>query len=123
MTTRLPAARPTARWIARSFVLLLASLASLASLAASSPAAAAPRGAETGLPVAVSLTSVSPTALTPDTDLVVSGTVRNTGTTTVGSPQVVLRLDWRAVTDRRELADWANLGPRDPANGTRQDIG
>jgi putative peptidoglycan lipid II flippase len=83
-------------------------------------AAAAMRGTAGPLPVIVSLASVRPTALTPDTELTVTGTVHNSGTTTVSSPQVVLRLDWRTITDRRELAAWADLDPRDPANGTKQ---
>lgn len=73
----------------------------------------------TPLPISVSLTSVTPVALAPDSVMTVTGTVRNIGRTTFSALQVVLRLDWR-VLDRRQIAEWAALDPKDPANGTRQ---
>jgi putative peptidoglycan lipid II flippase len=87
----------------------------------SSTLLAAPASAATNaLPVCVSLSGVSPVSLAPGTVMTVTGTVRNTGRTTLTSLQVILRLDWRVITDRRELAEWETLDERDPDNGTRQ---
>jgi putative peptidoglycan lipid II flippase len=97
----------------------LSGTAAAATAAAAAAATTAPAASDP-LPVAVSLTSVNPSALAPNTNLTVTGTVRNVGRTTLSSLQVVLRLDWRLLNDRHDLAEWAALDPRNPANGTKQ---
>lgn len=109
---------PPATGVRRMLSALLVLATSVTAAVVLAPAASAsPAGT---LPVTVSLTGVSSVALTPDTVLTVNGTLRNTGRTAFTALQVVLRLDWRVLTDRRELAEWAQLDPKDPANGTKQ---
>jgi putative peptidoglycan lipid II flippase len=89
--------------------------ASLALPAAALPAAEAP-----ALPVTISLSSISPVALTPDGALTVSGSLRNTGRTTLTGLQVNLRLGWKPLIERRELAAWAALPAQDASVGVLQ---
>src|SRR3954466_10340265 len=105
-----PAARPrrTVAWCAAVALCVLAEVVCAAG-SGIGPAAAA-GGAATdpaALPVALHLDVVSPTALTPKSVLIVSGTLRNTSTTTLTGLRVDLRLDPTPITDRRKIATWA----------------
>lgn len=66
------------------------------------------------LPLAVSITSVSPQILEPGEDLTVTATVRNDGDTTIASPRASVRIYRYRMSSRDELARWANSGASSP---------
>ncbi|HEY6793323.1 MAG TPA: hypothetical protein VI248_01430, partial [Kineosporiaceae bacterium] len=101
-----------------ALALAVAALLGTLILPAAAPATAA---TDTGaLPVAISLTTVDPVALTPQGQLTVTGTVRNTGRIPLSGLQVNLRLAWKRLADRRELMAWVALPARDASVGTIQ---
>lgn len=79
---------------------------------ASRPAAPASDG---DFPVEVTITQVTPQVLAPGEDLTVGVTLRNTGTTPVAEPQVVVHLDRRSYISRTSLDRWRNADPHDDA--------
>ncbi len=72
------------------------------------------------LPVRIALDGVSPSALTPGTTLVITGSVTNTGTRTLDAVRLRLRTATGALETRAQLSRWAQATPADDA-GTRVD--
>nr|WP_269809562.1 DUF6049 family protein [Kineosporia rhizophila] len=70
---------------------------------------AAPK-APKGKKLQLALTQVSPTSLTYQDDLVVSGTVRNPGNRAVKNLDVALRFSYTALTGRDAVTDWVSKG-------------
>lgn len=72
------------------------------------PAAPASDG---DFPVDVTITQVSPQVLAPGDDLTMVVTLRNTGTTPVVQPEVVVHLDTRSYISRTSLDRWRHADP------------
>ncbi|GGC01095.1 DUF6049 family protein [Cellulomonas carbonis] len=101
----------------RTGAVLAAVLAVLTSLVPVSARPAAATTHDDALPVTVEVTRVAPQVLRPGQDLSVQVTVRNTGSTPVAEPRVVLGLDRRGFISRSALDRWRGAGP-DGAAGT-----
>lgn len=76
---------------------------------------AAPAGADEheALAVEVTLQSLTPAVLEPGEDLVLTGTVRNTGDTPVTEPRLVVHLDRNSFISRTSLDRWRTADPSD----------
>jgi hypothetical protein len=66
------------------------------------------------LPVSVSVTGVSPQVLEPGQDLTVTATLRNDGDEVVEAPRASVRIYRYRMSDRDELAAWADAGATSP---------
>jgi hypothetical protein len=66
------------------------------------------------LPVSVSVTDVSPQVLEPGQDLTVTATLRNDGDEVVEAPRASVRIYRYRMSDRDELAAWADAGATSP---------
>src|SRR4051812_3692056 len=86
--------------------------ADAATAARTTPATPTGAGAEPVLPLAVTVTTVGPAALTPGAVLTVRGTVRNTTKQAVPSVTVTLR-ERAPLTTRAQVATWRDAGPLD----------
>ncbi|WP_282947784.1 DUF6049 family protein [Cellulomonas endometrii] len=78
---------------------------------------AAPRPAAPStntLPVSVSVTAVTPQVLQPGEDLTVTATLRNDGDEAVEAPRASVRIYRYRMSDRDELAAWADAGATSP---------
>src|SRR5450756_2181092 len=89
-----------------------AGLAAAGALAAA-PAASAVTADESGLPLEVLITEVSPQVLGVGQDLTLRVQVRNTGSGTVAQPRVLVHLDRNAFISRYSLDLWRGRGPQD----------
>src|SRR5665648_896351 len=96
---------------------MLAVLAAAATLATGTLAAARPASTvtadESGLPLEVLITEVSPQVLGVGQDLTVRVQVRNTGSGTVAQPRVLVHLNRSAFISRYSLDLWRGRGPQD----------
>src|SRR5450756_2476128 len=91
---------------------MLAVLVAAGALAAA-PAASAVTADESGLPLEVLITEVSPQVLGVGQDLTLRVQVRNTGSGTVAQPRVLVHLDRNAFISRYSLDLWRGRGPQD----------
>ncbi|VTR75812.1 DUF6049 family protein [Cellulomonas hominis] len=66
------------------------------------------------LPVSVSVTAVTPQVLQPGEDLTVTATLRNDGDEAVEAPRASVRIYRYRISDRDELAAWADAGVTSP---------
>ena len=87
----------------------LALLAPATALVTAAPAAAAVADDS----AAILLTSVSPAAVTPDDDLVVTGRVTNSGTAALPPLRLTLRLGERLLVERSDVRTWISRGEVD----------
>src|SRR5674476_718611 len=96
---------------------MLAVLAAAGTLATGTLAAARPASTvtadESGLPLEVLITEVSPQVLGVGQDLTVRVQVRNTGSGTVAQPRVLVHLNRSAFISRYSLDLWRGRGPQD----------
>ncbi|WP_182112544.1 MULTISPECIES: DUF6049 family protein [unclassified Actinotalea] len=99
---------------------LLAALLGAPAVAAAQPAGGAPAGPATtasereDLPLSIELDAVTG-ILEPGQDLVVSGTIRNTGDATLEIPRVVVHLERSAFASRTELDEWREADTTEPS--------
>src|SRR5665647_806637 len=91
---------------------MLAVLLAAGALAAAT-AASAVTADESGLPLEVLITEVSPQVLGVGQDLTVRVQVRNTGSGTVAQPRVLVHLNRSAFISRYSLDLWRGRGPQD----------
>src|SRR5665647_220379 len=91
---------------------MLAVLLAAGALAAAT-AASAVTADESGLPLEVLITEVSPQVLGVGQDLTLRVQVRNTGSGTVAQPRVLVHLDRNAFISRYSLDLWRGRGPQD----------
>lgn len=84
-----------------------------AGMLAAAPAASAVTADESGLPLEVLITEVSPQVLGVGQDLTVRVQVRNTGSGTVAQPRVLVHLDRNSFISRYSLDLWRGRGPQD----------
>src|SRR5450756_677179 len=82
-------------------------------VAAGALAAGAVTADESGLPLEVLITEVSPQVLGVGQDLTLRVQVRNTGSGTVAQPRVLVHLDRNAFISRYSLDLWRGRGPQD----------
>jgi hypothetical protein len=96
---------------------MLAVLVGVGTVAAGTLAAAPPASAviadDSGLPLEVLITEVSPQVLGVGQDLILRVQVRNTGSATVAQPRVLVHLDRNAFISRSSLDVWRGRGPQD----------
>src|SRR5450756_3028418 len=91
---------------------MLAVLVAAGTLAVAAPASAATPD-QSGLPLEVLITEVSPQVLGVGQDLTVRVQVHNTGSGTVAQPRVLVHLDRNAFISRYVLDLWRGRGPQD----------
>lgn len=76
-----------------------------------------PDADDDALPAEVTLTAVTPQVAAPGQDLVLTGTIRNTGDTPITQPRLVVRLDRSTYISRSSLDRWRSASP-DSGAGT-----
>jgi hypothetical protein len=89
--------------------------AAVSARAGAEPAVTRPADPSTDtFPVSVSVTGVSPQVLAPGQDLTVTATLRNDGDEVVEAPRASVRIYRYRMSDRDELAAWADAGATSP---------
>lgn len=114
--------RPTARHgravlaaVLSAGLLALPAVPASAAVPVAAPAAAVPAALATeDLPVSVAVTAVAPQVLTPGEDLTLTATLRNDGDEVVEQPRASVRIYRYRISDRDELARWAQSGTSSP---------